>query len=69
MLTITHEQNIICRKTNLHHKMHHPTNIFRQLHVFTGHASEKEDKTSLMITEIQSLNWLLMCRVGLNYSH
>ena len=51
--------------------MYHPTNIFTQLrvHVFTGHASEKEDKTSLMITEIQSLNWLLMCRVGLNYSH
>ena len=34
--TITHEQNIIYRRTNLHHKMHHPTTIFRQL--FTGHA-------------------------------
>ena len=36
MSTITHEQNIIYRRTNLLHKMHHPTNIFRQL--FTGHA-------------------------------
>ena len=70
MFTITHEQNITCRKRNLHDKMHHPTNIFGQLHVLYLLVMQVKRKTKIhrIIIESQLLNWQVMCHVGLIYS-